>query len=596
MWHRPDFYAKAPKDIKITRADIVRIGQYLLPAWKPSLLILTCIVITSLLGLVPPFLVKRIIDHAIPEGNRVELNWLVVAMVAAPLLSGLVGVWQNYLITVMGQGVMFDLRRAMYDRLLRQSLRFFTNTKSGEILSRLQNDVGGVQGVVSGTLVTLSTNIFILASTLFVIFQMDWQLALVAVGILPFFILPTRRVGRIRSDLSKQTQERLAELTAYVQETLSVSGYLVTRLFGAQAYEATRYETKAAAVRDLQIQQSMLGRWFFMFLMMFATIGPAFIYLVGGHEIMSGRLTLGTMVAFVFYLGRLYGPATGLVNVHVEIMSAVALFRRIFEYLDLPVEVGDPPAPARIERPRGDLRFDAVSMGYQDGIWTVQDLTFEAKPGQMVALVGPSGAGKTTATYLACRLYDPSKGTVSLDGIDLRQWSLADLSATVANVTQESTLFNATVEENLRYGKRDATREEIEQACRLAQIHDVITALPQGYETLVGERGYKLSGGEKQRVALARVVLRNPRLLILDEATSSLDSRSETLIQKALEPLLAGRTSLVIAHRLSTILRADQILVLDKGHIVERGTHAELLGRGGLYAKLYEEQFAASVT
>jgi ATP-binding cassette subfamily B protein len=591
MWHRPDFYATASKDVKITRADVVRIGGYLLPAWRPSCLILSCILITSVLGLVPPYLVKRIIDTAIPSGSRTELNWLVAAMIGAPLLSGLVGVWQNYLITVMGQGVMFDLRRTMYDRLLRQSLRFFTNTKSGEILSRVQNDVGGVQGVVSGTLVALSTNVLVLVSTLVVIFQMDWRLSLVAVTLLPCFILPTRRVGQIRSKLSKQTQERLAELTSYIQETLSISGYLITRLFGAQAYEAKRFGDKAAAVRDLQIQQSMIGRWFFMFLMMFATVGPAFIYLVGGHEIISGRLTLGTMVAFVFYLGRLYGPATGLVNVHVEIMSAVSLFRRIFEYLDLPIEIAEPATPHRIATPRGDLKFEAVSMGYSDGAMTVEDLSFEAKPGQMVALVGPSGAGKTTVTYLACRLYDPSKGRVTFDGVDLRELSLRDLPTWVANVTQESTLFNATVEENLRYGKPEATREEIEQACRLAQIHDVIAALPKGYDTVVGERGYKLSGGEKQRMALARVVLRNPKLLILDEATSSLDSRSEALIQQALEPLLAGRTSLVIAHRLSTILRADLILVLDQGRVVEQGTHAELLAHGGLYAKLYEEQF-----
>jgi len=595
MWHRADFFASAPKDVKITRADVVRIGRYLLPAWRPSFLILACILATSVLGLVPPMLVRWIIDHAIPTGNRTELNWLVAAMIGVPLVSGLIGVWQNYLITVMAQGVMFDLRRAMYGRLLRQSLRFFTNTKAGEILSRLQNDVAGVAGVVSGTLVTLSTNVLVLVSTLVVIFNMDWQLSLVACAILPFFILPTRRVGQVRSKLSKQTQERLAELTSYIQETLSVSGYLLTRLFGAQTYEAKRFQDKAAAVRDLQIQQSMLGRWFFMFLMMFATVGPAFIYLVGGHEIISGRLTLGTVVAFVFYLGRLYGPATGLVNAHVEIMSAVSLFRRIFEYLDLPIEIIEPAAPARIAAPRGDLRFEGVSMGYQPGgAMTVEDLTFEAARGQMVALVGPSGAGKTTVTYLACRLYDPSAGRVTFDGVDLRALSLADLPTWVANVTQESTLFNATVEENLRYGKPDASREDIERACRLAQIHDVIAALPKAYDTVVGERGYKLSGGEKQRLALARVVLRNPKLLILDEATSSLDSRSEALIQQALEPLLAGRTSLVIAHRLSTILRADQILVLDQGRIVERGTHAELLAHGGLYAKLYDEQFRAA--
>jgi ATP-binding cassette subfamily B protein len=591
MWHHADFYSKASTDVKVTRADVVRIGRYLVPAWRSSFLILACILITSVLGLVPPYLVKRIIDHAIPSGSGRELNGLVVAMIVAPLLSGLVGVWQSYLITTMSQGVMFDLRRQMYDRLLRQSLRFFTNTKAGEILSRVQNDVGGVAGVVSGTLVSLSTNALVLLSTLVVIFRLNGKLSLVAVGILPFFILPTRRVGQIRSKLSKQTQERLAELTSYIQETLSVSGYLLTRLFGAQAYEARRFQDKAAAVRDLQIQQSMLGRWFFMFLTMFGTAGPAFIYLVGGHEVIAGRLTLGTMVAFVLYLGRLYGPATGLVNVHVEIMSAVSLFRRIFEYLDLPIEMAEPASPTRLAAPRGELRFEGVSMGYRDGTLTVEDLSFEARPGQMVALVGPSGAGKTTVTYLACRLYDPSKGRVTFDGVDLRELSLADLPTWVANVTQESTLFNATVEENLRYGKPDAARDEIERACRLAQIHDVIAALPKGYDTVVGERGYKLSGGEKQRMALARVVLRNPKLLILDEATSSLDSRSEALIQQALEPLLAERTSLVIAHRLSTILRADQILVLDHGRIVEQGSHAALLDKGGLYAKLYDEQF-----
>ena len=583
-----------PKDIKITRADVVRIGRYLLPAWRPSLLILMCIVLTSLLGLVAPYLMKTIIDDAIPHRDGRLLNWIVGAMIAVPIVSGLLGVWQNYLITVMSQGVMFDIRRTMYQHLLRQSLRFFTETKSGEILSRIQNDVGGVQGVVSGTLVSLSTNVFVLATTLFVIFRMNWQLALVAVGILPFFVLPTKRVGTLRSKLSKQTQERVAELTAYVQETLSVSGFLLTRLFGAQAYEGKRYEAKAAAVRDLQIQQSNLGRWFFMFIMMFASVGPALIYLVGGHEAIYGTLTIGVVVAFVFYLGRLYGPASALVSVHVDLMSAVSLFRRVFEYLDLPVEIAEPATPVRIASPRGAIRFDNVSMAYKAGTPTLTDVSFEASPGQMVALVGPSGAGKTTLTYLACRLYDPNAGSVTFDGVDLKSLSLADLSHWIATVTQEATLFNATVEENLRYGKPDATREEIERACRLAQIHDVIAALPQHYETVVGERGYKLSGGEKQRVALARVVLCNPKVLILDEATSSLDSRSEAMIQNALEPLLVGRTSLVIAHRLSTILRADLILVLDKGRIVERGTHAELLDQGGLYAKLYEEQFRAA--
>ena len=587
---------EVPKDVKIRKEDVVRIGRYLLPAWRPTALILTCIIVTSLLGLVPPYLMREIIDHALPNRNGTQLNWLIGAMIAVPLASGLIGVWQNYLVTVMAQGVMFDLRNQMYRKLTRQSLRFYTNTKAGEILSRIQNDVGGVQGVVSGTLVALTTNVFTLVTTLVVIFRLDLRLSIVAVGVLPFFVVPTRRVGQTSKKLSKQTQERLAELTSYIQETLSVSGYLLMRLFGAQAYETRRFSDKAAAVRDLQIQQSMLGRWFMMFLTTFGTVGPALIYLVGGHEVIGGQLTLGTVVAFVFYLGRLYGPASSLIGMHVGLMTAVALFRRIFEYLDLAVEITEPAEPVQIADPTGHLRFEGVWMSYKEGSWTLEDVSFEAQAGQMVALVGPSGAGKTTLTYLACRLYDPSKGRVTFDGIDLRDLALSDVAGWIAKVTQETTLFNATIEENLRYAKPEATRDEIERACRLAHIHDVVAALPQGYETMVGERGYKLSGGEKQRVALARVVLRNPRILILDEATSSLDSRSEALIQAALEPLLAGRTSLVVAHRLSTILKADQILVMDHARIVERGTHAELLARGGLYTKLYEEQFKTAIT
>jgi ATP-binding cassette subfamily B protein len=587
-------YQDAPKNVKPTRGDFVRIARYLLPAWRPSALILACIVVTSLLGLVPPLLVREVIDRAIPRGDGVLLNWLVLGMIGLPLVGGLIGVWQNYLVTAMSQGVMLSLRDEMYGKVLQQSLRFFTNIKSGEILSRIQNDVGGVQGVVSGTLVSLASNGLVVVTTLLVIFRMDWRLALIAVAVLPLFILPTRRVGQLRSRISGKTQERLSELTSHIQETLSVSGFLLTRLFGAQAHERRRFHEKAAAVSDLQTQQNMAGRWFLMWLLMFGSIGPALIYLAGGHAAITGRLTLGTIVAFVAYLGRLYMPASALVNAHVDVMSAVSLFRRVFEYLDLPVEVAEPVHPIPLLQPRGELRFENVWMGYEDGRFTLEDVSFEALPGQMVALVGPSGAGKTTLTYLASRLYDPARGRVTLDGIDLRQLAFEDLARCTAKVTQETTLFHATVEENLRYAKPDATRAEIEAACRLAQIQDVIDKLPSGLSTVVGERGYKLSGGEKQRLALARVVLRDPRLLILDEATSSLDSRSEALIQQALEPLLAGRTSLVIAHRLSTILRADTILVMDRGRIVERGVHEELLARGGLYTKLYEQQFGTS--
>jgi ATP-binding cassette subfamily B protein len=584
-------YAVAPKNVAPTRADFRRIASYLLPKWKPSALILSCIFVTSILGLIPPLLVREVIDRAIPSHDGRLLNLLIAGMIGIPLISGLIGVGLNYLVTEMSQGVMFDLRSEMYAKMLRQSLRFFTNVKSGDILSRIQNDVGGVQGVVGGTLVSLATNGLVVVTTLLVIVRIDWRLSLIAVGVLPLFILPTRKVGQIRHRLSKETQERLGELTSHLQETLSVSGFLLARLFGSQAYERKRFGDKAAAVRDLQIRQSMAGRWFLMWLLMFASIGPALIYLFGGHEVIAGTITIGTIVAFITYLGRLYGPASALVNAHVDVMSAVALFRRIFEYLDLPEDVAEPAHPVRIASPRGELRFEDVSMAYEEGRPTLEGISFEALPGKMVALVGPSGAGKTSLTYLASRLYDPSRGRVTFDGVDLRELSLEDLSRWTAKVTQETTLFHATVEENLRYGKLDAAREELLRACTLAQVRDVVDALPQGLDTVVGERGYKLSGGEKQRLALARVVLRDPRLLILDEATSSLDSRSEALIQRALEPLLTGRTSLVIAHRLSTILRADLILVLDRGRIVERGTHDALLAKGGLYARFYEQQF-----
>jgi ATP-binding cassette subfamily B protein len=587
-------YQDAPKDVRLTRKDLTRIARHLLPAWRPCLLILGCIVVTALAGLVPPLLVREVIDRAIPQRNGALLNGLVTGMIAIPLVSGLIGVWQNHLVTLMSQDVMFRLRDEIYGRMLGQSLRFFTTVKSGEILSRIQNDVGGVQGVVSGTFVSLASNGLVIATTLVVIFRLDWRLSLIAVGVLPAFILPTRKVGQSRSRIAGKTQEKLSEMTSHLQETLSVSGFLLTRLFGAQAHERERFREKTSAVRALQIQQALAGRWFLMWLLMFGSVGPALIYLAGGHGAIAGRLSLGTVVAFVAYLGRLYMPASALVNAHVDVMSAVSLFRRIFEYIDLPIEVADPPHPVPLASPRGELRFESVSMGYEEGRLTLEDVSFEALPGTMVALVGPSGAGKTTLTYLASRLYDPGRGRVTLDGVDLREISLADLSRVTAKVTQETTLFHATVEENLRYAKPDATAEELATACRLAQIQGVIDKLPQGLATVVGERGYKLSGGERQRIALARVFLRDPRLLILDEATSSLDSRSEALIQAALEPLLAGRTSLVIAHRLSTILRADLILVLDRGRIVERGTHAELLARGGLYAQLYEQQFRAS--
>ncbi len=579
------------KATKLTRGAIRRIAGYFKPYLAESGWITLCILVAAIVGLLPPLLVRRVIDADIPHRDTSRLFFDTGLMIALPAFAGLIGVLQNYLSVRVGQAVMYDVRNEMYEGLLQQSLRFFTNTKSGEILTRVQSDVGGIQGVVTGTLVAVVTNVFVVISTLIVIFSINWQLSLVAVAILPAFILPTRRVGQIRKQISKETQERTAELVARVTETLSISGHLMVRLFGREKFEAQRFREKNDEVRKLSMRANLVGRWFFFFLLLFASVGPALIYAYGGWLVIQRAITVGTIVAFIAYLGRLYGPASALVNVHVDLMTAAGLFERIFAYLDLDPEVKERPGAVPLADPRGQLRFEHVSFGYVAGKSVLEDVSFEARPGELIALVGPSGAGKSTVTYLAARLYEPIAGAVSLDGHDLRDLTLASVAGAIGAVTQESFLFHDTVRANLVYAKLDATDEELVAACKKAQIHDVIAALPEGYDTMVGERGYKLSGGEKQRMAIARVILKNPRLLILDEATSSLDARSEGLVQEALATLLAGRTSLVIAHRLSTILAADRILVLDGGRLVEQGTHAELLAHGGLYARLYEQQF-----
>ena len=600
---------------QVSRQLLGRVLAYSRPYWRSLALLLVTIVVTALLGLVPPLLYRDLIDNVLPNKDYARLNWLALGMIGIPLVSGLIGVGQRYLTARAGEGIIYDLRQSMYDHLQRMSLRFFTHTKLGEIVSRFNNDVVGAQSAVVGTLPDIATNGITLVSTLVVMITIEWRLALLSVVVLPLFLLPARRVGRILRRLRRQALEYNADMSSLITETLAINGALLVKTFGRQRQEVTRFRETARNVRDIGVRQAMVGRWFFLGLGMASAIGTALIYWVGGYLVLGEAITVGTIVAFAAYLARLYGPISSLTNVQVEFAQSMVSFERVFEYLDLPVEIGDQPGAVELKRVGGHLRFEDVSFSYmaEDELpaepaetedkpkeiagvittrrWALRDLSFEIRPGQLAALVGPSGAGKTTVTYLLPRLYDPTAGRITLDGHDLRSVTQESLAQQIGMVTQESYLFHDTVRANLLYARPDATQAELETACRAANIHDMIAGLPDGYDTVVGERGYRLSGGEKQRLAIARVILKDPRLLILDEATSHLDSQSEALIQAALEPLLAGRTSLVIAHRLSTILAADLILVLDEGRLVEQGTHAELLEQGGLYADLYETQF-----
>jgi ATP-binding cassette subfamily B protein len=587
-------YQKAPSNVQIQIADWRRIARYVLPEWRPAMQLLFCIVVSAILLVIPGLTMRAVIDEAIPRHDTTLLFVLVAGMIIAPLGANLLGVLQSYVATRLGQDVMFDIRDEMFERLQRQSLKFYTNTKSAEALSRLQSDVGGIQAVVSNTLVNLASNVLSIVATTVVIFKLDWRLAMLALIILPIFILPTRKVGQVRGRIAGRLQEATADFNSYIQERLSIGGFLLVRLFGRQDMERAMFREKAGALRSLMIEQNSLGRWFLMFIMSFVSVGPALIYLVGGREAITGTITTGTIVAFVNYLGRLYSPASAAVNAQVELLTATALFRRIFAYLDLPVEIDNAHSPVNAADLSGSLRFNDVTFSYDgpSGKLALDNVSFEVQPGKMVALVGPSGAGKTSVSYLVTRLYDPTSGSVTFGGVDLRSIDLGTLAHLTASVTQEAIFFNSTVKESLLYAKPDATDEEIDKACRLAQVHDVIASLPQGLMTKIGERGYKLSGGERQRLALARIALRDPKILVLDEATSSLDSQSEARISSALKVLLAGRSSLVIAHRLSTVMRADVILVLDRGRIVERGSHFQLLAKEGLYEQLYREQFS----
>lgn len=595
--------------VPITRARVRRVAAYFTPYWLQWATILLCIAATSGLGVLPPLCVRGILDQAIPDHSARLLHLLVGAIVGLTVVSGFIGVLQSYLSTRVGQNIMFDLRNQLYQHLQRQSLGFYVTTRAGEIVSRVNNDVAAVQEVATSTIVSIASNIMTLAATLAVIFSLNPWLALLAVAIVPTFYLPTRLVGRIRRRLSRETQEQQAELLAFLEERLNLGGMMLAKIFGQLDTDADQFSRRNRGVMDLNVRQAMAGRWLFMCLAVFSVAGPALIYLLGGHQAIRAELSIGTLIAFVAYLTNLYRPVGQLANVYVSLQGALAVFERIFEYLDRRPDVMDSQDAVALTHVQGDIRLDRVTFEYprpprrgprreestagptaKRGP-ALQDVSFEVNAGERVALVGPSGAGKTTVTYLLPRFYDPTDGRILLDGHDLRDITQESLRAQFGVVTQDTFLFHTSVRENLLYAKPDATEDEMFAATRSANIHDFIVELPDGYNTVVGERGFRLSGGEKQRLAIARALLKDPRILILDEATSHLDSTSEHLIKQALEILLQGRTSLIIAHRLSTILNADKIVVLDRGRVVEVGSHSELLPRAGLYADLYHRQF-----
>ena len=651
---------------QINRALLRRVLGYARPYAGRIVLLFAGIVVTIGLGLLTPLIVRDLIDTALPQKDAARLNLLAAGLVAIPVAGAAIRIWERKLDATIGSGIILDLRAALYAHLQRMSLRFFTGNKTGELMSRLNSDVIGAQSAVTNTLVEVTTNVISVAGTLAIMLAIEWRLTVLGLAVLPVFLLLGRRFGAALRQVSRAVMERNARMNAIMGETLNISGLLLVKLFGRRREEQRRFGEQAGAVRDLSVRQAVVGSRFFVLMGIATAVGTAAIYLAGGHLHIRGGLTIGTVVAFSTYLTQLYGPLRSLSNVVVVVAQSLVSFERVFEVLDLPVDIRESPRAIRLGRAEGRVEFRDVGFRYerdeqlllsearraaqvedlaftaagspagrpangrpgspgrpaesggparrrgpasgrpmrpgtggapppaaahQAREWALRDVSFTVEPGRSAAVVGPSGAGKTTLTYLIPRLYDVTAGQVLLDGHDARELTLESLAAQIGMVTQEPYLFHDSVRANLLYAAPDAGQARIADACRAANIHDFITALPAGYDTVVGERGYRLSGGEKQRLAIARVILKDPRVLILDEATSHLDTRSEALIQEALPRVVAGRTSIIIAHRLSTILAADLILVLDRGRVVERGAHAELSAAGGLYQRLYQTQF-----
>jgi ATP-binding cassette, subfamily B, bacterial len=610
-----------PADLAVRRANLRRVAILFKPyRWRLAA-VLGLIFLSALLGIVSPFLIRDIFDEALPRNDDRLLTLLVLGLIAIAVVTGVLGVVQTWLSNVVGQRVMHDLRAAVYRHLQRLSLAFFTRTRTGEVQSRIANDIGGVERVVTSTATSIVSNVTSVLAVVVAMFLLDWRLALFSLALVPVFVLLTRKVGEQRRLITTDRQKTMADISTLVEESLSVSGILLGKTMGRSAELTGRFERESSELASLEVRQVMAGRWVMASIQMSFSIMPALVYWFAGQSFVGG-VSLGTVVAFTTLQTRLFFPVGSLLSVQIDVQTSLALFDRVFEYLDLPVEIVEREEAVDLPQCRGDLAFEDVWFRYEpgavardadtqegrhaparssetigraadgdgragwDGTWTLRDVSFQVPAGTTTAVVGETGSGKTTVGYLVARLYEVERGRVTIDGIDVRAATLSSLARTVGVVSQETYLFHASIKDNLRFAKPEASDEELEQAARAARIHDLIASLPDGYDTLVGERGYRFSGGEKQRIAIARTILRNPPVLVLDEATSALDAQTERAVQEALDRLARDRTTIAIAHRLSTIREADQILVLDGGQIVERGTHSELLALGGRYASL----------